>query len=96
MTRKTNIKAGRRSGIGNGTVLTFNHNETQVRTRGFKVKSGIKAGDDTLPRHPPPKWTFNHSETQAKSRAFTVKTGVKAGRSGSYNNYQTEYTLIAS
>ena len=47
MTIKTHIKAG----PGNGGIL-FNHNQTQVqadlrsaeRTRGLKVKSGVKAG----------------------------------------------------
>ena len=33
MKTKTHIKAGVRNGIGNGTSLTFNHNETQVRDR---------------------------------------------------------------
>ena len=81
MTIKTNIKAGRRSGIGNGSVLTFNHNQTQAaqRTRSLKIKTSIKAGHDPLPRHPPPKWTFNHNETQVRTRGFRVRSGIKAG-----------------
>ena len=52
MTLKTNIKAGNRSGCvtctGGRDSGKINHNQTQVRTRGFKVKSGVKAGPDTL------------------------------------------------
>ena len=89
MTLKMNIKAGNRTGVAdNGGRTTWNHNETQVRTRGLKVKTSVKAGNrstcatcsgdrDT---------TFsNHNETQADSRSaqrtrgFKIKSGVKAG-----------------
>ena len=70
MKTKTNIKAG---------ALRWNHNETQLqRTRGFKVKSGVKAGPAYATAYARA-YATNHNETQAQSRGFKVKSGVKAG-----------------
>ena len=55
------------------------------RTRGLKIKTGVKAGDyDGCCGRTGGNWIVNHNETQVaeRTRGFTVKTSIKAGPRG--------------
>ena len=75
---KTNVKAS-------GFTLA-NHNQRQLRNRGLRIKTGVKAGVGC------PSWDcgVNHNQTQVRACGLRIKTGVKAGGLSTVNHNQTQ------